>query len=77
MSEDPSVLILALGALCSDETVASLEEGDHVLGHQQGPECVDQERLNQGLRGHVGLGGGRERRRVQLCDWPPNMLSNI
>ena len=54
MSEDPSVLILALGALCSDETVASLEEGDHVLGHQQGPECVDQERLNQGLRGHVG-----------------------
>ena len=54
MSEDPSVLILALGAVCSDETVASLEEGDHVLGHQQGPECVDHERLNQGLRGHVG-----------------------
>ena len=48
------MLILTLGALSPDEATASLQEGDHVPGHQQGAEGVHLECLNKSLWGHIG-----------------------
>ena len=51
------MLILTLDALSPDEATAPLQEGDHVLGHQQGAEGVHLECLNKSIRGHVGQSG--------------------